>query len=631
MCGISGLVTNNTDPAMAGHWIAEMNSALSHRGRDGSGTWVEEGVAFGHRRLSIIDLTEHAKQPIASSDGSCILVCNGEIYNYKELRHSLDGYNFKSESDVEVILPLYQKFGVKCLSLLTGMFAFALWDRRFKTLFLARDRVGEKPLFYSVNNGCFAFSSEPKGLLCLPFIDKRINEEAIPLLLTHQSLPAPVTMYRGIHLVPPSSYIVWSSGNIRRERYWNLDFSQNAKSSIDYNERYEALVYESVRDCATADVPVGVSLSGGVDSTTIALMVRKFDSDAATFSLDGGSDIEGCQHIEMERAQRAASLLGMRHDVIKYALPDLDRLPEILRQYDQPIWSLPILYSQNYARAVSSKVKVVLTGNGADEVFGGYAAYAKLPRRQKFGALTKYLPLALTNILGDRAPDLARFLQSTHKPFWAWRGEAKTLLARTLMKRMCTEKFYKRWSEYEAGFLTNELAQECNPKSLVDVARFTDLMIDHQHGHALIPDISGMQNGLEMRSPFLNHNVIEFAASLPDAQTIPWPYKERNTKYIMKNYLSTKLPNDFVFAKKIGFGFDVNWDYYLFGAGSKPVRDILLKGNYLDLGIFSREGAEWALDFNRSARLILLCFAIWADSSIFGNHSNNLRSYGLRG
>jgi asparagine synthase (glutamine-hydrolysing) len=598
-----------------------MNEAIAHRGPDGFGEWADHDVVLGHRRLSIIDLSARGQQPMLSQDETCALVCNGEIYNYRELRRSLEkeGYLFRSQTDVEVILPLYQKYGTRCVQFLTGMFSFALWDRRLKRLVLARDRIGEKPLFYASAAGLFAFSSEPKGLLRLPFLDKRLDEEAIPLLLTHKSLPAPVSIYRGIRQLPPASILVWANGQHRQERYWCLDFSRRRDDKPKrFLEEYEAVLEQSVQECMIADVPVGVMLSGGVDSSTIAVIARRSQKDLFGFCLSGENGIGDALDVEVERALRVATLLDIRLKVFEYRVPELWRMSEVLGHYDQPTWAIEALFADRFAASIRKNVKVVLTGNGADEAFGGYAGYAQLPFRQKFGWLVRGVPPSVASLFGAREDAVWRYLTFVRRPFWAWRGEAKTLLARQTMQALCTDDFIFRWKDYEAGKLTNEIAQECNPQSLLDVARYTDLMIDHQHGHSLIPDIAGMQNGLEMRSPFLNYKVLEFAASLPQQQILPWPYRRYQTKSIMKRYLETKLPRALVYASKFGFGIGVPWEPYLTGAHSAPVRKKILNGRYLELGIFSREGAAWAVQHSRSSTLALLSFAEWADVHLFG-------------
>jgi asparagine synthase (glutamine-hydrolysing) len=596
-----------------------MNAAIAHRGPDGEGFWSDTRATFGHRRLSIIDLSERGRQPMLNGDGTLALVCNGEIYNYRDLRSRMsdEGHVFRSDTDVEVILPLYEKYGEQCVDHLVGMFAFALWDGRRRRLLLARDRVGEKPLYTAVHEDWIAFSSEVKGLLELPFVDRTLNEEAIPLLMVHQSLPAPVTMFRGIEQLPPASYATWAGGGLDRKRYWRLDYSRNAPLSTRAAvSAYEDVLGASVKESLqAADVPVGVLLSGGVDSSTIAAMARTHDRGVSSFCI--GSSKDGQPNTDIRRANRVAEILGTRHNTLSYDDPELWRLPEIVRQYDQPIWNLVALYADRLAQQMSSHVKVALTGNGADEVFGGYRPYGRLPAQQMVGSIARFVPSPVGGLLGRLSPRLERFLGTTRHPFATWRGQNMTLMARQMMMRLCQPTFARRWNEYEAGRLAAAAGQECNPRSLFDAVRYTDLMVCHQHSHCVIADTSGMTHGIEMRSPFLDHRVLEFSASLPRQQLLPWPYRSRHTKLVTKRYLETILPPDLVYARKVGFGYGISFDEHLRGVKSAPVRRLLLSGRYLDLGIFSREGAEWALANSTSAVTILLCFAVWADRYLF--------------
>ena len=621
MCGVNGIVYRDGVPPDALSLVRRMNAAVAHRGPDGEGTWKDERAAFGHRRLSIIDLSDRGRQPMLSADGALALVCNGEIYNYQDLRSRMasEGYRFQSHTDIEVILPLYEKYGERCVEHLVGMFAFGLWDGRRRRLMLARDRVGEKPLYLSVHNDWIAFSSEAKGLLALPFVDRTLNEEAIPLLTVHQSLPAPVTMFRGIEQLPPASYAIWEGGRLRRERYWRLDYSRTASFSSQaavsaYGDVLGASIEQSL---SASDVPVGVMLSGGVDSSTIAAVARQNNREVSSFCV--GAVQDGQPDLEIERADRVAGLLGTRHSTLPYNAPELWRLPEVIGRYDQPIWNFVSLYADRLAKRMREHVKVVLTGNGADEAFGGYGPYARLPFQQRMGGLTRLIPARFDPVMEQSMPRVGRFLLKTRHPFATWRGQGLTVMARQLMERLCHASFAGRWREYEAGRLASEAGEECNPRSLFDAVRYADLMVCHQHSHCVIADVSGMTYGLEMRSPFLDHRVLEFSASLSQRHLLPWPYRRRNTKLITKKYLEMRLPADIVYARKLGFGYGTNpmFAELLVGNKAAPVRRQLLESRYLELGIFSRQGAEWALAHSRPAVMMLLSFATWADRYLF--------------
>jgi asparagine synthase (glutamine-hydrolysing) len=620
VCGLNGIVHSGDAPPDTLSLVRRMNGAIAHRGPDGEGTWTDAHAALGHRRLSIIDLSDRGREPMLSADGTLVLVCNGEIYNYRGLRSQfvVEGYAFRSNTDIEVILPLYEKYGERCVDHLVGMFAFALWDTRRRRLLLVRDRVGEKPLYVAAKNDRLAFSSEPKGLLTLPWVDRTLNEEAVPLLLVHQSLPAPVTMFRGIEQLAPASYAVWENGSLRRERYWHLDFSRrsrlNGRSAV---AAYAEVLGRSVEGSQTsADVPVGVMLSGGVDSSTIAALAVRNERAVSSFCV--GGVFNGTPDVELQRASVVARLLGTHHETLHYDRPELSRLPQLMAQYGQPIWSPVILYADRLVARMRDHVKVVLTGNGADEAFGGYAAYARLPAKQAFGFVLRAMPGAFGNLLGASAPRLRRFIASVRGPMADWRGDNLTLSGREMLPALCHPKFARHWKDYEAGQFAVAAARECNPRSLLDAARYADLMVSHQHGHCVIPDIAGMTYGLEMRSPYLDHRVLEFAAALPHRNLLPFPYRTRHAKSVTKKFLAGLLPRDIVYAPKIGFGFGVSFADQITGDKSQPVRDCLLSGRYLDLGIFTRAGAEWALAHSPLMVWMLLCFSTWCDVHLFG-------------
>jgi len=616
MCGINGFI--QTDEHAIGNirgLVSAMNDSIAHRGPDDEGIWTDNQIALGHRRLSIIDLSKSGHQPLVNNKGNIYLVCNGEIYNYLELRKKCSdwGYQFQGNTDVEVILPLYERYGVRCVDFLVGMFAFAIWDGRHKKLLLARDRVGEKPLYFSSGGGWIAFSSEPKGLLTIPFVDRRINEEAIPLLLVHQSLPPPITMFRGIESLPPSTVLEWEGGRIQKSRYWNLDFSRKVTyGTKEALAEYEEVLSEAVSGCLIADVPVALMLSGGIDSSSITALAVKERENISSFCV--GQEVDGKKDVEFERASKVAKILNTSHQNIQYEV-NLDQLPRLISQYDQPIWSLVVLYADCLTEQMRREAKVVLTGNGADEVFGGYSAYALNPSQQMIGSVSSFLPDFFLNQFPDRISE--KLLRVGRNPFWEWRGLTLTTHARFLMKKLCTVEFSARWFDYEAGKFVSDAAQECSPSSLLDATRYSDLMVCHQHGHCLIPDISGMNHSLEYRSPFLSHKVIEFAATLPKKFILPWPNHKSRTKAITKLWAAQFLPKDIVYARKVGFGYGVSFSDYLIGSKSQYVRDQLINGKYLDLDIFSREGAVWALENSLSAVIMLLSFSIWADQYIY--------------
>jgi asparagine synthase (glutamine-hydrolysing) len=612
MCGIAGIVDARGLQPAARDELSAMAAALRHRGPDGEGSWADGHAALGHRRLSIVDLSENGRQPMGDPDTGVQLVCNGEIYNHAALRRDEATYPFASQTDIEVILPLYRRFGARCTDALTGMFAFALWDAPRRRLVLARDRIGEKPLFYAVVGARIAFASEIKALLTLPWIGRRPDPAALGTLLAQQSIPAPMTAFADIRQLRPGERLVWEDGRIATEIYWSPDLRRRGAMTMGAAlGEYDALMREAVRLQMLADVPVGVMLSGGVDSGTIARLASE-TSAATVNTYCVGFERPGRPDVEFARAREAASILGVRHGEVN--LPDLDfgHAVATLAHYDQPMSSMVALYADRLAAAMRREVKVVLAGNGADEIFAGYAGYARLPLLEAALGLGTWVPAAA---LPMRMRPLVAAASGGPA---AQRGAALAGVASTLAGRIATPALYAALRDAPPGAAAVEVATRAGARSLLDATRVADLMVSHQHGHAVIADMAGMAHGLEIRAPFLDHRVIEFATRLPQHLLLGCPPRARTTKNLVKRHLLQRFPTSLVHAPKIGFGFSIDIAGLLRGAWSAPVRRLLLEGAYLDLGLFDRDGARWALAGSYGATCMLLSVAIWVETTLLG-------------
>ena len=612
MCGIVGLVDAHGLWPAARDELAAMAAALRHRGPDGEGVWADGHAALGHRRLSIVDLSENGRQPMGDPDTGVQLVCNGEIYNHSALRRDEAGYPFASQTDVEVILPLYRRLGARCVDALAGMFAFALWDARRHRLVLARDRIGEKPLFYAVAGSRIAFASEIKALMTLPWIGRRADPAALGTLLAQQSIPAPMTAFADIRQLGPGERLVWEDGRITSEFYWSPQHGRRGATSMHAAlAEYDALMREAVGLQMLADVPVGVMLSGGVDSGTIARLAAETSTGTvSTYCV--GFERPGRPDVEFARAREAAALLGVRHAEVN--LPDLDfgHAVATLAHYDQPMSSMVALYADRLAAEMRREVKVVLAGNGADEVFAGYAGYARLPLAEMALRLGAWLP-------GAAMPARMRPLVAAASggPS-AQRGAALSANASALAARVATPALHAALRDAPPGKAAVDAAMRAGATSLLDATLVADLMVSHQHGHAVIADMAGMAHGLEIRAPFLDHRVVEFAATLPRHLLLGCPPRARTTKHLVKQHLLQRFPSSLVHAPKIGFGFNIDIAGLLRGAWSAPVRRLVLEGAYLDLGFFDRDGARWALRESYGATCMLLSVAIWVETKLLG-------------
>lgn len=619
MCGIAGIVSTQATIPRGMELIEAMNARLVHRGPDASGTWSGDGVVLGQRRLSIIDLSEHGRQPMPSADGATMLVCNGEIYNFAEVRRGETAeYAYRSNTDVEVILPLYERYGERVVEHIVGMFAIGLWDTRRRRLLLARDRIGEKPLYYAERDGMLAFASEIKALLTLDWIDRTIDEEAVTTLFAYQSLPAPFTIYRGIRQLAPAERLVWENGKSRRERYWSVDFDRpkQGRAMPEALREYERLLSRAVEGQLVSDVPVGVMLSGGIDSTTIATLARARAPDVRTFCI--GNSTPGREDEEHRRASTAAAVLGTSHLNVNYARFTPHDLVRVLAHYDQPFSSLVALYADSLAQEMRRQVKVVVTGNGADEVLGGYAAYPLLGPLEKLRRIAAPLSPVIgrfaTGRLGERGD---RLLAAASEGVAEWRGHGLTTAARSLMRQITTDRFLARWSAADPGAIAANAARSANAHTLLEATTWADLMVCHQHGHSVIADMAGMAHGLEMRAPFLDHRLIEFASSLSPRLLVGSLGRAADAKLVAKEFLRRTMPASIVDAPKIGFGYGISLDELLRKTWRRPIEELLTRGRHLELGIFSAQGGRWALENSYFATCLMLSFAIFAEVHLF--------------
>lgn len=561
MCGIAGEVnwSGGSDILAA----TRMAMGIAHRGPDDHGLWVEEErrCVLVHRRLSIIDLSPLGHQPMIDPLTGNSLVFNGEIYNYQELRRQCEagGDKFRSESDTEVVLALYRRYGEACLGRLRGMFAIALWDAKRRQLFLARDRLGKKPLNYAETETGIVFCSELKPLAQHPSVGNEMDEDALDLYLQLQSIPAPWTIYRGIKKLPPAHFAVASQDGMRMQRYWDLDYRR--KSLLSENEALDAFeekLTEAIRLRMICDVPLGALLSGGVDSSVVVALMSKLSSvPVRTFSIGFGAQ----SFDESPYAQLVADTCGTLHnrEVVDGNVEAM--LPLLARCYGEPYADSSAIPSFHVSQVARKHVSVVLNGDGGDELLGGYDRYAVPSHAMRTGAMLSWLigPEGLTRMV----------------PFWA---NSRTFTRRAL--RRVARDFLSpemggllMFSGYWNDDLRRELLVRDRSRSdliqrwrlhwLRQAFNRADNPIDRMlwlDSHTALPDdllvkmdIATMHCGLEARSPFLDHELMEFCASLP----VDLKVRDRTGKYLLKRLAERYFPRDFVHRRKMGFGIPV--------------------------------------------------------------------------
>ena len=554
MCGVAGIHEWAGHRRADGAAVAAMLDAIVHRGPDDHGLHVDERAALGTRRLSIIDLAG-GHQPIANEDGTVVVAFNGEIYNYRELRARLraSGHAFRTESDTEVIVHLYEELGEGCVDALRGMFGFAVWDARRRRLFLARDRLGIKPLYWTASDGRLAFASEIKALLRAPGVGAALDHQALAAFLLLKYVPAPRTMFAGIHALAPGCALTCDADGVRVRRWWDLSF-RPAGPPLGEPEaagRLRELLEDAVRSHLVSDVPFGAFLSGGVDSSTIvALMSRELGRPVSTFAV--GFAGPGEQHSELPYARMVADRYRTDHHEVLIGAGDLVASAEkVVRHLDQPIADNACVPNYMVAELASRHVKMVLTGEGGDELFAGYARYSG----ERLAPLFERLPGAAraAGAAIARSPGRSR-----------WRIALYALCQPAEDSRLATW-FALMHPEARAELATGELAAAvagtppaalfAEPLRRTDATEPINRMLYVDTKLWLPDDLlargdkMSMATSLEARVPLLDHHVVEFAAGLPAALKV----KGLQRKYLLKRAVRDLLPEPILTRAKKGF------------------------------------------------------------------------------
>lgn len=589
MCGIVGII--NADKRLVSRNLLErMNACIVHRGPDEDGFYLNKFVGLAMRRLSIIDL-RCGQQPIFNQARTKTIVFNGEIYNFLELRQNLEklGHKFYTKSDTEIIIHLYDRYGTDCVKHLRGMFAFAIWDEIDQSLFMARDRVGKKPLLYShQRNGDLIFGSEFRALLAHPNISKEVDYAAIDYYLSFLCVPAPLTAYKQIRKLEPGHWFLWRNGEIKTERYWLPDFSKKRK--IDEQEAEEQtleILREAVRLRLISEVPVGAFLSGGVDSSAIvALMAEHSSEPVKTFSIG----FEEEDFSELKHAKKVAEHVGAEHYEFIVRPNALKILPTLIEHYGEPFADSSAIPTFYVAQETRRYVTVALNGDGGDESFGGYERYAAMKLAERYHQLPDVLRknviekainlLPTSELKRSRVRDLKRFLNAaslpTNERYFRW----NSVFTRDFKAKLYNENFQYKIGSFDSGGLLADWFTRGNGIGIVDKTMFTDQQTYLPNDLLVKVDIASMAVSLEARSPFLDHKVIEFAASLPENLKI----RGMETKYLLKKIASRLVPQEVLYRRKMGFGIPVG--KWMRNELKSFVQEILLSEGSLNRGLF---------------------------------------------
>jgi asparagine synthase (glutamine-hydrolysing) len=575
-----------------------MNDAIRHRGPDDDGFYLKGPVGLGMRRLAIIDL-KSGQQPIHNQDGSTWIVFNGEIYNYLELRQQLEklGHTFYTNSDTEAIVHAYDQYGIDCPKYLRGMFAFAIWNERTQELFLARDRVGKKPVLYAEVNGQLVFGSEFAALLQHPDISREIQPEAIDAYLSFMCVPAPLTAYRSIRKLEPGHWLRWRKGEITIERYWQPDFSQKLDiSEEEAGERAIEILRDAVKVRLMSEVPLGAFLSGGIDSSAVvALMAQEASEKVRTFSIG----FEEQDFSELHHARRVAEWVGADHHEFIVRPDAIEILPLLVEHYGEPYADSSAVPTYYVARETRKHVTVALNGDGGDESFAGYERYAAMQLAENYRKVPEFVRKSVnagvglipTSELGrSRLRSGKRFLEAASLPkvdrYLRWvsifDAPAKSSLYSDAFKSETTSGYAK--SLLEPWFL------HANGSGFVDASLLADLMTYLPNDLLVKVDIATMAVSLEARSPFLDHHVIEFAASLPEK----FKLRGLTTKYLLKKVLRKLLPSENLDRRKMGFGVPIG--HWFRGKMQPFLREVVLSEKALNRGLFKPEIVRQLVD-----------------------------------
>ena len=632
MCGIAGICQVDASPLTpeAGQWVKAMTDRMSHRGPDGEGQWSKGPVCLGHRRLSIIDLSGGG-QPMHSADGQMTVTFNGEIYNYAELKEQLTalGGQFQTSSDTEVILEGYRIWGPDCLARFDGMFAFALWDNQQRRLFCARDRFGKKPFFYTEQHGRLYFASELTGIEQLRHLSLTMNPQAVMRYLAYEYVPTPHSVYTEVQSLPPSHMLLLQDGNLSISRYWDMPMPDESdkRSDNELCEELRFLLSRAVRRRMVSDVPLGVFLSGGIDSSIVAgLMARQSSTAIKTFSI-GFSE---ASYDESRYARIVAKAFATdHHERVLSAEECADTLPGIISRMDVPMADASVAPTWLLSGVTREKVTVALGGDGADELWAGYEHYIGFKVAQWYNAAPSALRKGIIEPLAQLLPSsagyinprlaVATFLRAAHAPAWQRVQTMLTAFTPDMQESVLDTAFRAQ----QPGFLapevlfapTREHYEHWQPQSAATpLARAfhvyaRQFMLDD----ILVKvDRCSMLHSLEVRAPFLDKDAAEFAARLPVSRKLHG-FKR---KWLLKKAFAELLPDEILYRNKRGFQIPVA--QWLRGRMRPLMEDLLSESTLKAQGIFNYQAVRALMDEHISGRAdlrkplwTLLVFQLW--------------------
>lgn len=624
MCGINGIaLSSRSEKQINREMLTAMRDEIRHRGPDDAGLFIDRNIGFGHRRLAIVDVA-HGAQPMANADESCVIIYNGEVYNHADYRAELTakGYAFQTRCDTETILHLYEEHGEKCVEFLRGMFAFAVWDKRKNELFIARDRLGVKPLYYTHDpEGNLFFASEIKSLLRANAVKPELNYNALPDQLANHGTSFDETLFKNVKRLLPGHTLSWRDGKIKIEKYWDVSFApknfpqclNGERPRVDFTAAWLELFREAVRLRLMADVPLGMFLSGGIDSSAIcAVMAELVDAPVKTFSV-GFAEREAN---EFEYARLVAKKFRTEHHEITITPEQFfDELPNLIWQEDEPlgfIASVPLYFVSKLAQ---NHVKVVLTGEGSDEILGGYGRYQKTLKLLKYGetyeSLTpKFLRAAVKSGVSTLGGRLTRTFLTRPSDIENLYFDNFAIFNRKMQSQLLSDETKARIADANPYSHLREWLKNSDAATPLDKLLYADTKT-YLHELLMKQDQMSMAASIESRVPFLDHRLVEFSAKMPDAMKISFG----QTKVALRDAMREILPSEILRRKKMGFPVPVG--AWFRGQFKHVVEEYVASERSLSRGIFNadflrRIVAEHNAGANHDERMwFLVNFEIW--------------------
>lgn len=628
MCGIAGAVWWNDKETVTREVLQRMTDAISHRGPDAEGhlyverTQQSPGVGLGHRRLSIIDVAG-SRQPLGNEDGQIQIVFNGEIYNYRELRADLvqRGHTFATDGDTEVIVHLYEEYGLEFVQHLRGMFAFAVWDGVKDQLVLVRDRLGQKPLFFRMDNGRLSFASELKSLLQIPNIPRVVDRESVLRYMTLQYVPSPHSILQGFERLPPAGMAVLKAGQLSLSTWWSPPWNEPELSRTkisDWQEELRAELTEAVRLRLRSDVPLGAFLSGGIDSTVITgLMQTQLNEPVQTFSI--GFPVKAFD--ERHYARQASEMLGTAHHESVVSPDALELLPRLIWHYDEPYSDSSAVPTMYLSKMTREHVTVALTGDAGDELFCGYDRYRAVriansmnvtPKwiRRMFASAASFLPTSVRqkSLLRRGKRLLQTLAQDSEERYLNW----ISIFNRVALQQVASADLHQLTNDIDPAQCIFDTYARYPNRDFVSRTTAVDLET-YLPGDLLTKvDIASMHVGLECRSPMLDHRVVELAARMP----IEVKQSMKQGKRVLTETFRDLIPDDIQTRKKMGFGVPID---HWFRNELKPLlHDILLSKRCRERGLLNMDFVQTLIEqhtksqFDHAYRLWnLLCLELW--------------------